>query len=102
MGRPTSSRKPARNLGGSARRQAAESSPFELASTGALAWKFSPPMTKPAEVRRDALVDMLRDSAWARLVVLQAPAGFGKTTTMAQVRKGLQESEVETLWLTLD
>jgi LuxR family maltose regulon positive regulatory protein len=74
----------------------------QLAIASAIAWKFSPPIARPAEVHRDALVDMLRDATWARLVVLQAPAGFGKTTAMAQVRQDLQKAGVDTLWLTLD
>ncbi|WP_342723592.1 LuxR C-terminal-related transcriptional regulator [Bradyrhizobium sp. B097] len=36
------------------------------------------------------------------MVLLQAPAGFGKTTTMAQLRERLESDGAKVAWLTLD
>lgn len=38
----------------------------------------------------------------ARLVLVHAPAGFGKTTTIRQARSRLDESNVHTVWVSLD
>lgn len=45
---------------------------------------------------------MLRVAAAAKLVIVRAPAGFGKTTAMLQYRARLEASSVATTWLTLD
>ncbi|HMN82290.1 MAG TPA: LuxR C-terminal-related transcriptional regulator [Burkholderiaceae bacterium] len=50
---------------------------------------------------RSALVDAVVQSP-ARLVLVRAPAGFGKTTLMAQVRQRLMAAGIATAWLTLD
>ena len=38
----------------------------------------------------------------ARLVLIRAPTGFGKTTVMLQCRNRLEELQVQTAWLTVD
>lgn len=53
------------------------------------------------EVARLAVCERLADSA-ARLALLHAPAGFGKTTAMLQFRSRLRERGVASAWLTLD
>ncbi len=45
---------------------------------------------------------MFRAAERARLVVICAPAGFGKTTVMAEWRGRLKEQGIATGWLTLD
>ena len=60
------------------------------------------PAGSPENVPRVALVDLVRNASMARLVLLHAPAGFGKTTVMSQVQARLEEAGVETAWLTLD
>ena len=44
----------------------------------------------------------MAEAGAARLVLVRAPAGFGKTTAMVQVRDQLEEKGVATAWLTLD
>ena len=63
--------------------------------------KLSPPLAGSSieRVRLDEWVTRLLDS---RLTVIQAPAGFGKTTVMLQLVARLEEREVRTSWLTLD
>lgn len=70
-------------------------------SPAILATKLNPPATDAAQVPRDNLVAAVLQSH-ARLVLVRAPAGFGKTTLMAQARQKLEESGVATAWLTLD
>ena len=64
--------------------------------------KLNPPAAPPAEVPRTKLSDAARQSQLTQLILVRAPAGFGKTTTMAQVRARMQEDGVVTSWLTLD
>ncbi len=52
-------------------------------------------------VPRGRVCDSVCDSA-ARLLLLHAPAGFGKTTAMQQCQERLQAQGVATAWLTLD
>ncbi len=70
--------------------------------TALLAAKVGPPAVLAEHVPRVVLTDMVCNASTARLVVLCAPAGFGKTTVMSQARARLEESGVETAWLTLD
>ena len=41
-------------------------------------------------------------AADVRIVVLQAPAGHGKSTTLLQIKQGCEARGVPTAWLTLD
>lgn len=41
-------------------------------------------------------------SSRARLVLVHAPAGFGKTTAMTQARSRLDQANVHTVWVSLD
>lgn len=60
------------------------------------------PVGKDAQVARRNVISAVCDSSWAELVLLQAPAGFGKTTAMRQLRERLENDGVTTAWLTLD
>ncbi len=53
------------------------------------------------QVARGNVCDRLCDSA-ARLLLLHAPAGFGKTTTMLQCRDRFTTRGVTSTWMTLD
>ncbi|WP_231973307.1 LuxR C-terminal-related transcriptional regulator [Variovorax sp. HW608] len=48
------------------------------------------------------MTDCLDLAGLVKLVLVRAPAGFGKTTAMVQLRESLQERGVATAWLTLD
>ncbi|WP_229181834.1 LuxR C-terminal-related transcriptional regulator [Bradyrhizobium oropedii] len=67
-----------------------------------LAAKLSPPAVAMTQVVRKRLCDKLCAADAARLVLVQAPAGFGKTATMLQFRAALEARGVATAWLTLD
>lgn len=64
--------------------------------------KLAPLVQRAAEIRRDRLAERLARAASAKLVLVRAPAGFGKTTAMVQLREALENNGVATAWLTLD
>jgi LuxR family maltose regulon positive regulatory protein len=53
------------------------------------------------EVRRTDVCRRIANSR-ARLALVHAPAGFGKTTAMAQARTCLDNANVHTVWVSLD
>ncbi|MDQ6674011.1 MAG: hypothetical protein M3069_25250 [Chloroflexota bacterium] len=57
------------------------------------------PAAAPHELRRDRLVDVLHAHAGRPLILLWAPAGFGKSTLAAGYAR---ETEAAVAWLTLD
>ncbi|KQP13308.1 LuxR C-terminal-related transcriptional regulator [Pseudorhodoferax sp. Leaf267] len=63
--------------------------------------KLSPPSVAHTQVLRTAIGDAIAGTA-ARLVLVRAPAGFGKTTAMAQALQRLDAQGTATAWLTLD
>lgn len=71
-----------------------------------LGTKLRVPAPRRRLVARPRLVDRLRTASGAvpRLVLIAAPAGFGKTTVLAQWLAGRQSAEQATLvaWLSLD
>ncbi|WP_082833231.1 serine/threonine-protein kinase [Rhodococcus sp. LB1] len=64
--------------------------------------KYRPPVTPGTAVARTHLLERLRRSGRRRLVLIHAPAGFGKSTLAAQRLAALREEEVATAWLTID
>jgi LuxR family maltose regulon positive regulatory protein len=53
-------------------------------------------------VARRLVCDLVCGSQAVKMILFQAPAGFGKTTAMAQCRSRLSEMGVATGWLALD
>ncbi len=64
--------------------------------------KLTPPQGHEAAVLRQDLCDRVFAAGSARLVLLRAPAGFGKTTAMQQIRDRLLQSGLPVAWLALD
>ncbi|WP_167114209.1 serine/threonine-protein kinase [Rhodococcus sp. A14] len=64
--------------------------------------KYRPPVTPGAAVARTHLLERLRGSGRRRLVLIHAPAGFGKSTLAAQRLEALRSDGVATAWLTID
>src|SRR5882757_2638203 len=67
-----------------------------------LAPKLDPVKLPQLSVPRTDLGEHIFSAGGAKLVVLNAPAGFGKTTLMLQMRQRFQNSGIATAWLTLD
>lgn len=64
--------------------------------------KLNPPTSRAAQVPRADVVDKILSASAARLVLLRAPAGFGKTTVMSQCMASMEDQGMVTAWLTLD
>ncbi len=68
----------------------------------AYAGKFDLPGANASRVRRHVVTERMDRAADARLVLVRAPAGFGKTTALRQIHEQLQARGVATAWITLD
>lgn len=64
--------------------------------------KLSCPQAPPFQIARDALCQQLVDGQGARVSLIRAPAGFGKTTLMRQAFEHLNALGVPTAWMRLD
>ena len=67
-----------------------------------LSTKLNPPTTTPSQVPRAGICDLVRTSQSVKVILVRAPAGFGKTTAMVQCRAMLEKDGVDTAWMTLD
>lgn len=67
-----------------------------------LACKLTPPLGSSTQVPRAQVCEQMRKATDAKLILIGAPAGFGKTTAMAQYQASLKEQSVATAWLGLD
>lgn len=67
-----------------------------------LAAKLAPPQAMVARVERPTGRAMLAPALKARLTLVVSPAGFGKTTLLAQWRESLVADDVIAGWLSLD
>jgi LuxR family maltose regulon positive regulatory protein len=63
--------------------------------------RFSPPRAPQTPVERARLIERIEASD-APLTLICAPAGFGKTTLMQQLRQRYQARDIATVWLRLD
>jgi LuxR family maltose regulon positive regulatory protein len=64
--------------------------------------KCTPPQSSAHEIARTEVCERIFNAGSAQLVLLRAPAGFGKTTLMLQVLRRFEDSGLPTAWLTLD
>jgi LuxR family maltose regulon positive regulatory protein len=64
--------------------------------------KLHPPLSSGGGVVRDRLLNALSQEANVHLVVLLAPAGYGKSTLMGQWMERIRQDDGQTSWLTLD
>jgi LuxR family transcriptional regulator, maltose regulon positive regulatory protein len=68
---------------------------------GLQATRFSPPKAPQTAIERVRLVDRISESE-APLALICAPAGFGKTTLMQQLRLRYQARGIAVIWLQVD
>jgi serine/threonine-protein kinase PknK len=66
------------------------------------ATKYRPPVPTRSLVVRSRLTDVLHAGGRRRLVLIQAPSGFGKSTLAAQWRAELSSDGVAVGWMTVD
>lgn len=74
-----------------------------MSHTDPIATKFAPPVRGAHQVSRSALVRRLDEGiATRRLTLIHAPAGYGKTSLLAQWHATLRNRGLEVIWLTLE
>lgn len=61
-----------------------------------------PPSQDSALIHRDLLSRLYAQLEQPKLVVLKAPAGYGKTTTMVHLHQYMSEGALPVVWLSLD
>ena len=64
--------------------------------------KYRPPVALRSLVVRDRLADVVRAAGRRRLILINAPSGYGKSTLAAQWRELLMREGVAVAWLTVD
>ena len=64
--------------------------------------KYRPPVALMSLVARERLADALRAAGRRRLILINAPSGYGKSTLAAQWRQLLMSDGVAVAWLTVD
>jgi len=64
--------------------------------------KLNPPPRSDDELDRGPLCERVLAHGGARVVLVHAPAGFGKTTVMRQLRERLRQAGQPCAWLTVD
>jgi len=74
----------------------------DRATQDVFAAKLEPLVQRSAEVQRADIAERLHRAGAVKLVLVRAPAGFGKTTAMLQLREALEARGTATAWLTLD
>jgi len=63
--------------------------------------KFAPPRLSTRSIPRQGLLQRLHQLRHCSLVLVTGPAGFGKTTLLAQWRKTLMKGGSRVVWLSL-
>lgn len=76
------------------------SHPQEEWTTRGLKRRLHPPFQRVAQCRRELVLRSLNVARSGKLSILYGPAGYGKTTTLAQWRQDLMESGLPVIWLT--
>jgi ATP/maltotriose-dependent transcriptional regulator MalT len=64
--------------------------------------KYRPPVVLRSLVARDRLADVIRAAGRRRLILINVPSGYGKSTLAAQWRALLMREGVAVAWLTVD
>ncbi|WP_162310828.1 helix-turn-helix transcriptional regulator [Pseudoxanthomonas broegbernensis] len=64
--------------------------------------KIAPPVWMGDQVRRELLLSRLDGALARRLTLVHAPAGYGKTSLLAQWRQRHDDGSILTAWLTLE
>ncbi|WP_186456812.1 helix-turn-helix transcriptional regulator [Sphingomonas suaedae] len=64
--------------------------------------KLAPPIWMGNQIRRDMLLARLDAALDRRLTLIQAPAGYGKTSLLSQWKARFDPAQVRVAWLTLE
>ena len=64
--------------------------------------KVIPPVPSPYAIERAGVLQRLQPDTRTKVVLVCAPAGYGKTTTLAQLLRRFTTQGVDCAWLQLD
>lgn len=78
------------------------SPPSEASVSRNISIKYASPKRADSHLSRSGLLQQIADADAARLVLIRAAAGFGKTTLMQQVREQYLTSGKRVLWINLE
>src|SRR5213080_4423014 len=67
-----------------------------------LTTKLYLPRLRPNVVSRPRLIERLNEGLYRKLILISAPAGFGKTTLVSEWVEGIERPRARTAWLSLD
>jgi LuxR family maltose regulon positive regulatory protein len=70
--------------------------------SGVLSHKFIAPVPYAGAVARERILERIRQFPHARVILLQGPAGHGKSTALQQLKDAAQGAGELTGWLTMD
>ena len=79
-----------------------DAAPVESQAPWLLTAKVTPPDHGRVYFHRPELFRQLDQTASRRVVVLRAPGGFGKTTTLAEIVRRAKQQGIRVAWLTVD
>jgi LuxR family transcriptional regulator, maltose regulon positive regulatory protein len=74
----------------------------ETEEQGLHSYKLYAPPLRPDLIGRTSIVDRVFGAESSPVVLLQAPAGYGKSTTLRQIMNACEERGFLTAWLTFD
>ncbi|MEM5383418.1 helix-turn-helix transcriptional regulator [Paraburkholderia phymatum] len=74
----------------------------DSSTPGIVASKLRPPANHPTQLARPQLIDAITGAHAARLVLIRAAAGFGKTTLLQQYAAWCRIHRRDAVWLRLD
>lgn len=75
---------------------------METPGTSLILTKLRPPVTRSRVVARERLLQRLAQEPGADLVLICAPAGYGKTTLLVEWSRQMQQSGTAVAWVSLD
>jgi LuxR family maltose regulon positive regulatory protein len=84
------------------RRKKMNSNPAKSTVLRPSPFKFKPPVSGAYLVKRQRITEQIHQAHAAKLILLQAPAGFGKTTLLRELYDQSCTQGYATVWLTVD
>ena len=65
-------------------------------------YKIAPPIISPYAIERTQIVEAITRSGGTKVILVRAPAGYGKTTTLVQLHRQLVARGGDCAWVRLD
>jgi LuxR family maltose regulon positive regulatory protein len=69
---------------------------------GHMRHKITPPVTSQYAIERTRILGRIQQFAGTKVVLVHAPAGYGKTTTLVQLHRQLTARAIDCAWVQLD